>query len=288
MLAALSLNSLSYAPALAPAGRSDVKMSFTEEFSFDAKPWSGSEIQDQAGLADLAKKLNPTVGYWDPLNIGASPKETIGWFRHAEIKHGRVAMAGFVGYCVHANGITFPWNIQAPIAQTSLTANLPAISFSDISAAGSPGDMWDALPTAAKLQIILVVGFLEMHGENSLALEADGQKHYVRGGKPGYYPSFKGRYPHPVPLDLWDPFGFTNKLSAERKEKALLAEINNGRLAMIGLMGLISASKGLIVPGIDGLGVTPYTGEVMAPFSSTNADLPFVADMLEKVGSYGY
>merc|ERR1719327_366676 len=125
----------------------------------------------------LAIKQNPVVGFWDPLGIvtDETSPETIGWFRHAEIKHGRVAMAGFVGYCVHANGITFPWNIQGPLNvgfAPSVTQNLPAISFADISAAGSPGDMWDALPTAAKLQIILVVGFLEMHGENSLALEA--------------------------------------------------------------------------------------------------------------------
>jgi hypothetical protein len=248
-----------------------------------------TEPKNQADMIALAKKTNPVLGFWDPLNIvaeGASP-ETIGWFRHAEIKHGRVAMAGFVGYIFHANGIVFPWNIQAPLPGP-LTADLPTISFADISAAGSPGDMWDALPTAAKLQIILVVGFLEMHGESSLALEADGQKHYVRGGKPGYYPSFKGRYPHPVPLDLWDPVGLTKGLSAERKERALIAEVNNGRLAMIGLFGLLSASKGLIVPGLDTLGLAPYGGEYMAPFTAADGALPYVADMAKNIGTYGW
>jgi len=256
--------------------------------------WAEStEPKNQEDMIALAKALNPVVGYWDPLNIvnEDTAPETIGWFRHAEIKHGRVAMAGFIGYCVHANSIYFPWDIQKKLDYGPgwpYTKDLADISFGDISAAGSPGDMWDALPTAAKVQIICVVGFLEMHGENSIALEADGQKHYVRGGKPGYYPSFQGRYPHPVPLDLWDPFGFTKKLSPERKEKALLAEVNNGRLAMIGIFGLLSASKGLIVPGLDGLGLTPYAGEYMAAFTAADGGLPFVADMAKNIGTYGY
>jgi len=286
----LSLTSapLSLAPTAVMGRASAPKMSFADEFTFDSKPWSSSEIKDKAGLEALAKKLNPTVGLWDPLGIAETSPETIGWFRHAEIKHGRVAMAGFVGYCVHANGIHFPWNIQAPLPWTSVTSDLPTISFGDISAAGSPGDMWDALPTAAKVQIICVVGFLEMHGENSAALEADGEKHYVRGGRPGYFPTMKGKYPHPVPLELWDPFGFTKKLSAERKEKALLAEVNNGRLAMIGIFGLISASKGLIVPGLDGLGIKQYAGEYMAPFTANDAILPYVEGMAKNIGNLGY
>merc|ERR1712232_584010 len=194
--------------------------------------------------------------------------------------------AGFVGYCVQSNGIHFPWNLQGPV--TGTLANIPAISFGDISAAGGPADQWDALPTPAKLQILGVIGFLEMWSETSTVLEMDGEKHYVRGGKPGYFPALKGKFPHPVPLNLWDPFGFTSKMTPERKEKALLAEVNNGRLAMIGIFVLISASKGLQVPGLDSVCVKPYAGEIMAPFSAGDATLPFVKDMLGYIGNMGY
>merc|ERR1712078_345083 len=156
----------------------------------------------------------------DPLGIAEPSPETIGWFRHAEIKHGRVAMAAFVGYCVQSNGIHFPWNIQG-------WQGTPVVSFADIAAAGGPADQWDALSTPAKLQILGVIGFLEMWSETSVVLKADGQEHYVRGGKPGYFPKLSR----------------SDKMAPERKEKALLAEVNNGRLAMIGIFGMISASK---------------------------------------------
>ena len=56
---ALASAPVSFAPAMAPARAGSVKMSFSDEVSFDAKPWSSAEVGDKAGLEALAKKLNP-------------------------------------------------------------------------------------------------------------------------------------------------------------------------------------------------------------------------------------
>ena len=109
----------------------------------------------------------------------------------------------------------------------------------------------------------------------------------MRGGKPGYFPTFDN-LPHPVPFDPFGPCKLTKNASPEKKAKGLITEVNNGRLAMIGLFGLLSASKGLIVPGLDGLGLKQYAGEYMAPLTANDAILPFAADMAKNIGSYGY
>eukprot|EP00429_Kryptoperidinium_foliaceum_P013488 CAMPEP_0176042562 /NCGR_PEP_ID=MMETSP0120_2-20121206/21119_1 /TAXON_ID=160619 /ORGANISM="Kryptoperidinium foliaceum, Strain CCMP 1326" /LENGTH=239 /DNA_ID=CAMNT_0017375971 /DNA_START=53 /DNA_END=772 /DNA_ORIENTATION=+ len=205
-------------------------------------------------LKAIAEKSNPVLKYYDPLELantsiwGSDQAGTIGFLRHAEIKHGRIAMAAFVGYIVQSNGIHWPW---------PMTIDGTPFPYD----AGSPPEQWDALPDAAKWQIILFIGFLEHFSESN-------GTHYMKGGKPGAYPKFSDsdKIPHPVPFNLFDPFGFSNNRSEEAKERGRIAEINNGRLAQIGILGFLSEQKlAGSVPLLEGI-VPPYAGEPMAPF----------------------
>lgn len=220
---------------------------------------TGALHETKADLQELGPKLNPVVGFFDPLGVadsafwGKSDEFTIGWLRQAEIKHGRVAMAAFVGYCVQSN-IHFPWAMTldgTPFPSTDL----------------SPPEQWDALPLASRLQIILFVGFLEFYSELTPAAGVEsGLTHYTKGGIPGKYPTFDA-IPHGVPFNsLYDPFGWNKNMSEEQKEKRLRAEINNGRLAQLGIIGFLSEQKMEgAVPLLKGV-VPHYDGEPMAPF----------------------
>jgi hypothetical protein len=234
--------------------------------------------ETQADLKTLAAKLNPVVGFYDPLNLSdmnfwdQSNEATIGFLRHAEIKHGRVAMAGFVGFLVHANGIHFPWKSPGD----------------EMCAPGvSPPLLWENIPDGAKWQILLTIGLFEFYSEAAVAKAEGAGGHYMKGGKPGLFPAFKAPkgegkkgvptdaegnmlLPHPVPLNLYDPFGFNSKKSDEWKADKLNIEFNNGRLAMIGLFAFLS--EGAIPGSVPALqGIVPSSGviNVMSPLDFT-------------------
>lgn len=165
----------------------------------------------QVAPKDMEGVQAPT-GFFDPLKLSELGSEATNmWFRQAEIKHGRVAMAAFVGWCVTANGIYFPGDISKGTPFSSLKGGLAA---------------WEALSDLGKFQIIIFLGMIEIAGEMSSA----DKPHYMKGGKAGVVPY------------IWDPIGITKNWDEDRLAKGRAKEISNGRLAMIGTMSLFAAA----------------------------------------------
>merc|ERR1719181_1877019 len=160
---------------------------------------------------------------WDPLDIaGSVSDEALMWFRHAELKHGRVAMLATVGYLTGAAGITFPGEIAKGVTFESVNS-------------GGVFSAWSNVPEAGKLQILLLIFMLELSTESK-------KPHYMRGGVPGKIDSlpFDGVTGIWAPkIKFWDPLGFMGALSEEQKAKKRKAELKNGRLAMIGIISFL-------------------------------------------------
>jgi len=172
------------------------------------------------GMEGAAQETGNVV--WDPLGLAdlGSPA-TLAWFRHAELKHCRVAMAAFTGWLVAVSGIHFPGylsSMQVPI------------TFEEVSKLG-PFEQWEAVPEIGKLQIISAIFLIEHQSEWKL------KPHYMAGGTPGDLKGLKS---------FWDPAGLTKKMSPEKLKRQRLSELKNGRLAMIGMAGVI------VGPAIDG------------------------------------
>merc|ERR1719335_878092 len=236
--------------------------------SQNSHPVTPCYANTKADLVELQNSLPGPPGYWDPLDLAESTilagygvdtvEANIGWWRHAEIKHGRVAMAAVLGFIAQCTPTVSGEHSVAP--------------YRGYVAGCTPQEQWDNIPLLGKLQIITLIGMLESYGEG--AGDPEGYVHYTKGGKPGYYPPIKGRGPAgQLIFNLWDPFEFPGgpkNLSEESKARRLKVELQNGRLAMIGIMGFLAASS---VPGsVPFLAAIPgypqYSGNVMVPFSN--------------------
>ena len=138
---------------------------------------------------------------------------TLAWFRAAEIKHSRVAMAATVGWIINEAGVVFPGDIATGVPFASLGKGVTA---------------WANVPDAGKLQMLLAIGAIETASEFQ-------KPHYMSGGR-------LGSIPGPFGLRLWDPIGSMSAMDESTKATKRQMELNNGRLAMIGVASFVSAS----------------------------------------------
>ena len=127
-------------------------------------------VKVQETKADLERLCaeNPTAlpfeGIWDPLGCadfnfwGLGNEATIGYLRHAEIKHGRIAMAGFLGFFVQS-----PGNFIGDI----VSGDHAILPYRGYVAGCTPQEQWANIPMIGKLQILTAVGMLESYGEGA-------------------------------------------------------------------------------------------------------------------------
>jgi len=174
---------------------------------------TGSAWGDWSSYADSPLRafenelgVQDPIGFWDPLHFAddgdiASFKRR----RESEIKHGRISMLATIGYIVPGLGYRFGGVLSESkgIQFTEIPHGLKALNF---------------IPAAGLVQFVLFCGFIETGLYKSDPTRAPGD--FKNGGILGV-PNASG----PLP-------------DAEERKRKLNAELANGRLAMMAIIGM--------------------------------------------------
>merc|ERR1711994_1023407 len=147
--------------------------------------------------------VQPPLGFWDPLGLlDDADQERFDRLRYVEIKHGRISMLAFLGQITTRAGVFLPGSIDtAGTSFDSIPNGWAAVG---------------AIPQAGLLQIVAFVGALELFVMKD-----------ITGGE------FVGDFRNES-LDFgWDTFDEETKLVKRG------IELNNGRAAMMGILGLM-------------------------------------------------
>jgi len=156
------------------------------------------------------------LGFFDPFGMlsGDCSTERFERLRYVEIKHGRICQLAFLGQITTRAGIHLPGNIDYAGHSFDSYPNGVAALFGP-----------DAIPTAGLVQMIAFIGVLEC------AFMRD-----VPGTGNEFVGDFRNGY-----IDFgWDDF------DEEEKLQKRAVELNNGRAAQMGILGLMVHE--LIVP----------------------------------------
>ena len=144
------------------------------------------------------------LGLFDPLGLlDDADQERFDRLRYVEVKHGRIAQLAFLGNIITRAGIHLPGNIDSA-----------GDTFDSIP------DGWaaiNAIPQGGLLQIVAFVGCLELFVMKDVTGESEFPGDFRNGA-----------------LDYgWDTFDEETKLVKRG------VELNNGRAAMLGILGLM-------------------------------------------------
>ena len=170
-----------------------------------------------SSLAAFENELGaqPPLGFFDPFGLlsGDVSQERFERLRYVELKHGRICMLAFLGQITTRAGIHLPGSINYAGDSFDSFPNGVAAIFGE-----------NHIPTAGIVQIISFVGVLEC----AFMREVPGYAEFPGDFRNGY-------------IDFgWDDFDEETKL----QKRAI--ELNNGRAAMFGILGLMVHE--LIIP----------------------------------------
>jgi len=151
--------------------------------------------------------VQPPLGFFDPLGLlNDADQERFDRLRYVELKHGRISQLAFLGNIITRAGIHLPGDID-----------YSGTSFESIGNGWAAISGPNAVPQAGLAQLFIAVGFLELGVMKDITGE---------GEFPG---DFRNGF-----IDFgWDSFDEETKL----QKRAI--ELNNGRAAQFGILGLM-------------------------------------------------
>jgi len=149
----------------------------------------------------------PPLGFFDPLGLlNDADQERFDRLRYVELKHGRIAQLAFLGNIITRAGIHLPGDID-----------YSGTSFDSIGNGWAAISGPNAVPQAGLAQLFIFVGFLELGVMKDVT------------GKAEFPGDFRNGF-----IDFgWDSFDEETKL----QKRAI--ELNNGRAAQFGILGLM-------------------------------------------------